>query len=81
MRLDVPTEPLKGFMFQTKGMKWDFVDIKSVMQTKIFVYPVYPSNRIITIEASKIKFRTTKIARKREPSVYIRLWLSSIFHG
>jgi len=31
MSLDVPTEPLKGFMFQMKGCKWDFVDIKSIM--------------------------------------------------
>ena len=31
MSLDLPIDPLKCFMFQMKGCKWDFIDIKSVM--------------------------------------------------
>ena len=52
--LDVPMEPLKGVMFQMKGCKWDFIDIKSVMQTEILFCPINPSSWIITIEARKI---------------------------
>ena len=63
MSLDVPTEPLKGFMFQMKGCEWDFIDIKSVMQTKILFYPVNPSSRIITIEARKIQLRPMEVAK------------------
>ena len=40
MSVDVPTEPLKCFMFQIKGCKWEFIDIKSVMQTEILFYPI-----------------------------------------
>ena len=81
MILGVPTKPLKGFMFQMKGCKWDFVDIKHVMQTEILFFLVYPSSRTITIEVRKIKPRPTKIAGRREPYVCRRLRLSSIAHG
>jgi len=81
MSFDVPTEPLKGFMFQMKGGKWDFVDIKSIMQTEILFCSVYPSSRIITIEARKIKLQPTKIVERRKPNVCRRLWLPSIIHG
>ena len=81
MSLDLLTEPLKGFMFQMKGCKQEFVDIKSVMQTKILFCHVYPSNHIITIEARKIKFRPTKIVGRREPNFCRRLQLSSIVHA
>ena len=81
MILDVPTKPLKGFMLQMKGSKWEFIDIKSVIQTEILVCPVYPSNQTITIEARKIKLRITKIVVRRETSVYRRLELSFIVHS
>ena len=81
MSLDVPTKPLKGFMFQMKGCKWDFIDIKNVMQTEILFYPVNPTSQIITIEARKIQVRPTKVARGREASVYRRLRLSAVVHG
>ena len=70
MSLDVPTEPLKGFMFQMKGCRWYFVDIKSGMQTEILFCLVYPFSRIITIEVRKIKLRPMKISGRRELSVY-----------
>ena len=81
MSLDVPMEPLKCFMFQMKGCKGDFIEIKSVMQTEILFYPINPSSRIITIEARKIQLWPMEVARGREPSVCRRLRLSSIVHG
>ena len=54
MSLDVPTKPLKCFMFQMKRSKGDFIEIKSVMQTEILFCPINPSNQIITIEERKI---------------------------
>jgi len=81
MSLDVLMEPLKGFMFQIKGCKGDFVDLKSIMQTKILFRLVYPSNWIITIKGRKIKLRPTKIVGRREPSVCRSVWLPSIVHG
>ena len=63
MILDVPTEPLKCFMFQMKGCKGDFIEIKSVMQTEILFYPINPSSRIITIEARKIYLRAAVVAK------------------
>ena len=81
MSLDVPTEPLKGFMFQTKGCKWDFIDIKSVMQIEILFCPVNSSSQIITIEARKIKLRPTKVAIGRESSVCRRIMPSLFVHG
>ena len=54
MSLDVPMIPLKSFLFQMKGGKWNFVDIKSIMKTEILFYTIDPSSRISTIEARKI---------------------------
>ena len=81
MSPDVPTQPLKGFMLQIKACKWDFVDIKSVMEAEILFDPVYPSIQIITIEAKKIKLRTMKIYGRRELNVCRRLQMPSIVHG
>ena len=81
MILDVPTKPLKGFMFQMKGCKWDFIDIKSVMQTEILFGPENPFSRIITIEKRKIKLRPTKVAKGIGPSAWRRPKLLAVVHG
>ena len=81
MSLDVPTKPLKCFMFQMKGCKGEFIDIKSVMQNEILFCPINPSSRIITIEARKIQLRPAKVARRRETSVCRRLRLATVVHG
>ena len=54
MSLDVTTIPLKSFMFQMKGGKWNLVDIKSIMKAEILFCMIDPSSWISTIEARKI---------------------------
>ena len=54
-------------MFRMKGCKWDFIDIKIVMQSDILFFPVNPSSWIITLKRGKSSFGPRKFLEEENP--------------
>ena len=61
-------EPLNGiFMFQIKGCKWDFVDIKSVMHTEILFCMYIHLVGSSPLKQGKSRFEQQKILEEENP--------------